>query len=561
MLAAIEELIREGVTTRELTTELISRRAGVRPKVCPWFWNLLYSSRQELLKIRTGDDIARPPDGVKALMLPGGWVDVESDTWDLRSGRGALLKRDFLRSDIADIAWPLMRDALLGEHLTCATVTHHFTGYRAAGDLLGAKVSDVREATLGQVQSAWLKYEAGPSKLANVSAALKRIFTYLSRPEMEMSGVKVKEMLLISAWLYTSAVVKQGNPDQDFLTDAEMDITIKGCLRDIKAGLDFTASGQDLLGLPTRPAARVNAVVVVHWAASLMVLLMLFTGLRSQSVTSIKVGDWAEIHPGLFALVWTHGKKREEKIAIIPASLARLLSQYVERTAAVREALGAEYVFLTSTHNSFWSMTRNAGYLRVSLLWAFVRRHGLERGGLLLKLNARMLRRTYVTRELYEGRSIWALRLQLGHESLQSTQRYGKFDLFEHPAEVGEALDEYGRVALELWHRPLLLSDLETAERDSLLGLTVERHQGTGLCRFDCCRKIEVGSPPPCSLCEHLVTGPEFLDAWDAERKRREDEIGRLQTTPGADHTLAQKRTQYDMFRENASYVKGEKDA
>jgi hypothetical protein len=172
-----------------------------------------------------------------------------------------------------------------------------------------------------------------------------------------------------------------------------------------------------------------------------------------------------------------------------------------------------------------------------------------------------MLRRTYVTRELYKGRSIWALRLQLGHESLRTTRRYGKFDQFEHPAEVGEALDEYARVTLELWHRPLLLSGLDAAERDLLLGLKGERHQEVGLCRFDSCRKVEIASTPPCSLCEHLVTGPEFSDAWDAEQKRREDEIGLLQTTPGADHTLAQQRTQYEMFRENAAYVKGEKRA
>jgi integrase len=561
VLMVIKDLVAKRISTRELTIKLIFKEAGVSPKHGPWFYDALLSARQELLEHQTSKDIPQPPDGVRALTLPDGWIDLDADIWDLRAGGGFCIKRHLLRSDIADIAWPMMRDALLGENLSCATISSYFRGYRCAGELLGSEVPDVRKATLERVQKAWLKYDSNPANFEVARAALKRVFTHFCNPDpdAEESGVDVKEMLLISGWLYTSAMVHLSSPNQDFLSDAEMNATIAGCLADIKIGLDFTESERDLLGLFTRPRAGDNAALVVQWSSSLMILLMLFAGLRAQSVVNLNIGDWAEIRPGLFALIWSHGKKREEKIAILATSLALLLNEYVKRTTKIRQSLGTEKVFLSSNLSSYWSATQRASYHRDCLLPAFIKRHGLQRGGIPLKLNSQILRRTYVTRELYMGRSIWALRLQLGHESIRMTRRYGKFDLFEHPIEVGNALDEYGRKSLILWKYPLLLADLDSDERELLLGVKEERHQDVGLCRYDCCRKILSGNPPPCSLCENLVTGPEFLGGWDMEKKGRVYEIERLQSTPNANHLLEQKKSQYKMFRENLAYVKGEK--
>lgn len=557
VLTAINDLVARRIPTRELTNELIFKTAGVWVPEGQWLRNAVISARRELLKLKTVND-TQPPEGTRVLALPEGWVNLDADTWDLRPGAGARLKRARLREDIRDIAWPMLEEALLEEHLACKTVSQHFMGYRCAGELLGSEVPDVREATLARVQVAWLKYEGRPIKLMIIHAALKRIFTHLCLPEMEEFGINVKEMLHISAWLYTSAMVRPASPNQDFLSDAEMNAVLTGCLADIKAGLDFTESEPDLLSLSTRPSNGDSAAPVVRWTASLMLLLMLFVGLRPQSVINLRIGDWSELRPGLFALIWFHGKKREEKIAILATSVALLINQYVERTMKVREALGTENVFLTSTLNSYWSANPGSHYLRDCLFSAFVKRHDLKRGGTWLKITGQMLRRTYVTRELYMGRSIWALRLQLGHSSLRTTRRYGKFDLLEHPSIVGAALDEYGRKSLSLWHHPLFLADLEPSERERLLGVKEERHQDVGLCRFDCCMKIMSGNPPPCSMCEHLVTGPEFLGAWEAEQRGREDEIERLQSTLDADHLLAQKRSQYEIFRVNLAYVKGE---
>ena len=492
--------------------------------------------------------------------MPGGWVDLDADVWDLSSAGGNRLKRNLLRSDLAELAWTQLMDELLEGQSACATVAHHYYGYRWAGELLGREVPDVREATLEQVQRAWLNYKEKAGKRERACAALRRLFAGLCSPTEEVSDIDRREMLLIAGWLYTSASGRPDTPKEDFLSETEMDEVIACCLSDIKAGLDFTETNVDLLDLTTRKKSKDSAAVVVNWGSALMLLLTLFTGLRRESVANFRLGDLVELRPGLFVLVWSHGKKREQKVAVLAGSVALLINQYIQRTTKLRRALGTENVFLTRSGLGYWSGGQGQNHLRCCLQ-DFIKRHGIVRDGKPLVLNTIVLRRTYVTRELYMGRSIWALRLQLGHSTVMTTRRYGKFDLLEHPAEVGAALDEYGRRSLALWHRPLLLAELEPAERDRLLGIEEGRDQDVGLCRHDGCIKISAGSPPPCSLCEHLVTGPEFLKAWDDEQRGREVEMEELQSTPGAGQLLMQKSSQYEVFKMNRAFVMCEEPA
>lgn len=557
VLTAIDELVANRIQAGELTHKLIIKKAGISWHYGRWFTKALLEARRKLLTNQSRDDSVKPPDGVRALAIPGGWIDLDADVWDLRSGGGAYLKRSSLRRDVAEIAWTLLRNDLLEKHLTCATVKSYYDGYRWAGEILGKEVPNVREATLERVQRAWLHYEGRPRRKAEACAALRKIFTRLYSLSTEVPGIDGSEMLLISSWLYTFAPPRRPPPNEDFLSEREMDELIACCLIDVKAGLDFTDAEVDLLNFHSKPSSKDNAVAVVNWALALMILLMLFTGLRRQSVLNLKISDVAELHPNLFVVIWSHGKKREENVAILVKSIALLINQYVKRTAKLREALGTENVFLSADGHHYWRARRKKDSLS-NCLRAFTKRHGLERDGRPLNLNGMIFRRTYVTRELYMGRSIWALRLQLGHLSIVTTRRYGKFDLYEHPGAVGAALDEYGRKSLTLWHRPLLLKELDPAERGRLLGLKKERDQDVGMCRHASCIKISTGSPPPCSLCEHLVTGPEFFEAWDEEQKGRELDMARLQSTPGADDLLAQKRCQYELFKENRAFVKGQ---
>lgn len=556
VLMTIKDLVARRIPAGELTNKLIHKNTGLgHSQQGTWFRDAVLAARRELLEHRTCNDIPQPPEGIRPLAIPGGWIDLDADVWNLRSGSGSYLNRSLLRTDLADIAWPQMQDALLEQRLTCRTVSDHYTGYRLAGELLGDEIPDVRKATLERVQRAWLKYKGKQSRVKRVLAALIRIFTHLYNLSTEVSGIDRNEMLLISCWLYTSVSVGRISRKDDFLSEKEMNETITGCLIDIKAGLDFTETEVDLLSLSAQPGAKENAAVVVEWGWSLMLLLMLFTGLRRESVANLKIGDWSEIRPGLFALIWSHGKKREEKVLVLATSVALLLDQYVQRTTKIRDALGTENVFLTRDGHGYWSAHQKFDYL-VRCLRLFIKRHGIERNRKPLKLNCLILRRTYVTRELYMGRNIWALRLQLGHSSIRTTKRYAKFDLYEHPGEVGEALDEHARSSLTLWHHPLLIADLDQSERNRLLGLREERHQDVGLCCNDGCVKMTSGSPPPCSLCEYLVTGPEFLSEWNMEQKRRELEMKRLRLTPGADHLLAQRKSEYELFKVNLAFVR-----
>src|SRR5260370_10203638 len=188
----------------------------------------------------------------------------------------------------------------------------------------------------------------------------------------------------------------------------------------------------------------------------------------------------------------------------------------------------------------------------------FTSRHQIVHKGMPLHLGSTLFRRTFTTRALYEGRSLEALRSQLGHTTIMSTLLYSKLDLFEHPSEVRAPLDVYGRQVLSLWQAPQLLSELESAERAKLLKNSEARHQEVGLGLHDQCVYLAQGSPPPCSLCEHLVTGRTFLPAWYEEQSKRDQVVKQLAEQPGTEVVYAQMKGQFDHFKRNLAVVEAE---
>jgi len=96
---------------------------------------------------------------------------------------------------------------------------------------------------------------------------------------------------------------------------------------------------------------------------------------------------------------------------------------------------------------------------------------------------------------------------------------------------------------------------LSAAERSHLVGTKGFRQQDVRLCRHDYCVKAEQGSPPPCSLCEHLVTSFEFLPAWEAEESQWEQELELLAATPQSELVFAQKKCQFEQFEANLAFV------
>lgn len=552
LAATIDEIKNTATSLEELTLERAWERSGVTLKY-KWVRDHLRAARLELSKRLNAKE---PPfEGENIRIFPRGAVDLDGDVWDLRAPGCQVLRRDSLRPDLADVAWPLLRNDLINRKLLPGTVCRDYRAFVGAGTFLGDEIPDVRSATLRAVQEAWLRYEGGRGQRGNVRRVLGRLFAALLVASREDPSIDGKEMLLILDWLRNVVRIGAVKPGEKFLSEHELDALVAGCLSDIKAGIEFTEGDPDLFNLCPLSFASDSAVAVVRWGVALMLLVSAFTGLRTQSVIRLRESDLVEVRPGLFALVWRHTKTMKESVCVLPAVIARHVRLYVERTRRLRALLETDFVFLSGGKVD-WGNYRNANQV-IARYRIFARRHRIERDGATLALNNMALRRTYATRELYEGRSLWVIRLQLGHARIVTTGIYTKFDRYEHPALVREALDEYGRKSLTLWGSPVLLDGLSEGERASLLRAASERHQDVGLCREGRCVKAAGGNPLPCTLCEYLVTGPEFLGAWEEERLKLEGELRRLEGDPTMRHVLAQKRALYKQFLANMNSVKG----
>src|SRR6266487_2266725 len=552
VLAALQKLAQSDIQVSELTKQHVMEVAGVNKVPTGAWFEQAYRVVHNRLVARSGQQEIEPPSDENVRIIPGGWVDINEDTWDFRPAGNHLLSRKKLRADLAEVAWQFLQKELRSPEIALGTIDNHFQGFSKVGTLLGNEVPDVHRATLEGIQRAWMNCNVPSSLLARTRFCLIYIFEAIVQNNEHDDIVNKGEMQRISAWLRNAISIGRTEIGEDFFSEGELDTIIQRCLMDIVAGIAYINTAPDLLSISSRSN---YGTTIARWAIALMILIMAFTGLRRESVLYIKTNDWAEIRTGLFALAWHHNKKSEENAAVLPASLAQQLQLYVQHTTQLRDTLQIEYVFLGPSLHGYWQIISKSQFY--TGLHSFAKRHHLERRGTSLLLNSTVFRRTYTTLTLYEGRSLAAGRSELGHIHFESTLRYAKFDMYEHPAEVNPALDEFGRKALTLWHQPQLLNELNPDERASLLGSRVKQYQDVGLCRHDHCVKCSYGSPPPCALCEHLVTGPEFFGAWEAEYRWRLQELERLAAEPNAETVLAQMKYQFKQFETNFLFVQG----
>jgi hypothetical protein len=159
-------------------------------------------------------------------------------------------------------------------------------------------------------------------------------------------------------------------------------------------------------------------------------------------------------------------------------------------------------------------------------------------------LTARLLRRTFATRQVQAGAHIHAIAAQLGHSTTLTTMQYIRYDRMTHAVDVRAALDAGAKLVLVPWDSgPRLLADLPADERARFLGAEPDRDVGVGLCDAASCVMLQHGgSIPPCFLCSHLVTGVEFLSEIDALRQATLAEIEALPTEPPFSSLQANKR-------------------
>jgi integrase len=559
VLAVIKAMVDANTPLADFTSEKILEAAGtsnIYHTDYKWFIEARLAAYLELAQHHQQPiSVLALPSGGEYKLFAGAWVDLNSDCWTLptTNGKRHLLRRDRLREDFAGVAWSVLREELRSGEIEVTTLVSHYQGFLQAGRLLGIEIPDFRLSCLEALQRAWVQYDGTPPMRREARIALLQLIeTLINRSENNRDANKV-EMLRMATWLGMVVAIPNQKPGETFLSENELTKLLQGCLADIENGIAFTEDDPDLLLMSTTPIAKINAAPVVQWGTALMVLVMAFTGLRRQSVLQLEIHDWIQIRTGLFALMWHHGKKREENLAVLPAEVAFHLDLYVRRTASVRAALRTEHVFLNGSFRKYWcDMSEHAFSARLNEL---AERHHLERNGTPMLLGSTIFRRTFATHALAEGRSLWALRAQLGHTGIRTTFKYAKVDRYEQPDQLRGPLDAYARQSLTLWHTPLLLNNLAPAERSRLLGTKVYRQQDVGLCRHDYCVKAERGSPPPCSLCEHLVTGFEFLAAWEREQVQREQELQRLAATPQSELVFAQMKCQFEQFQVNLAFV------
>lgn len=556
VLAKVDEMVALNVPLEELTVQKVCRAAGIMAKFGPWLGDRLRLARRELAE-RQKNQIVEPPVGINARIFPGGWIDLDGNEWDLKVGR-APLRRDCLRSDVAKVVWPLLREELSAENLSLQTVSNHYRNFRCVCDLLGADVPDVNTARIDAVQKAWCSYVGTRPQKDGIRSALIQLFTALLAMADCGPSVNRDEMLKIIVWLRTKVKLPPQTVDRDFLSESELDHLIYCCLLDIKGGIEFSEVNPDLLNMTTRRDVLVSAAPVVNWSVALMTLLMAFTGLRHSSVTGLKVNDWMELNEELSSIVWRHMKKCEENIVFTPILLIRLLECYVRRTDKVRRALGTRRVFLTGNNIGDWITCPDRSALN-QYLQGFTQRHQIMRDGYPIALSSVILRRTYATHQLYKGRSLWFIRAQFGHASISHTKDYVQFDRYEHPAQVGRALDEYGKRVLNLWHTPVDLENLHPDQRVRVFNTKEDRHTDMSL-PLDDDDVSNVNTVLPCTTCDSLVTGGEFLEAWDKELIEREERLRKLEAEPELKNIYDREMNEFRNFMRNYQLVKGDKE-
>lgn len=500
--------------------------------------------------IRYHEQQQRVPDGTYAC-IQGGWINVDAPTWRLPDLEKTL-RRDHLRADIAAIAWPLLREEALTTSPSAHTLCVHYYSCFFVAKLLGETVPDIRALTLEALQQVWLRSKASEQMRKQGRTMLVRMLETLIAQGTAETLQQTNEYIRAIQWL-EMIHLKEPASTKAYLSETEFDALLDMCLEDILRGLAYAqheeSSGQPVTaGMCTR-----EKEAVFHWGISLFILVMAFTGLRRQSIVRLEVSDLAKLGPDAFALAWRHGKPAKQRIAVIPALIAEHLQHYIRATTLIRDHLETPQIFFARNQSFRWDrMTIQ----RVDkALTSFVSRHALTRNGAPFHLGSTLLRRTYVTRALYELPSIAALQAQLGHADPKTTLLYAQHDRYEHPAQVDQALDAFGRKVLVRWHKPLLLNDLSDTERQTILGARLAHEQDVGLCRHSCCVKLTEAHLSPCSLCEHLVSGSEYLVAWEHEKIQREQQLERAASTPGSEMLFAQLKGQYDHFLVNYQFI------
>jgi integrase len=541
VLEKLKEWLEARKPLEEVTEENLFKEVGVYIRPGAWISNPLREVRRKLARVHRKETptLEKADDAIE---FPAGIITLNADVWRLKA-YGFHCRRDRLREDVAEVAWPFLREELRSRTSEIRTVGAHCRAFQWVGELLGEAVPDLRTAKLEAVQRSWNSFVANDSKLRQTRWALVQLFSHLRYLEPNNTSGEHSEASRIILWLGSQAVVKTGRAEKDFLNEEELNTLVSCCLEDIEAGMLFLKSTPSLLDASTRRQDSNSAMAVIHWGHALLVLLMAFTGLRPQSIRRLKVNEWMQLLPKVSAISWQHGKKHEANIVAIPVLLARLLDHYVTSTEAIRHELGTDRIFITSGKFVQWRYFDDEEDLG-SIIDEFIKRHDIRRNGMLINVTPTVLRRTYVTHQLHKGRSILFVRAQMGHKCVRSTLVYAQYDRFEHPTQVGGALDAYGRRVLDLWHAAV--NSLPLPPQDIVISHTIERDRS----------RHNEDHPTPCAMCKKLHAGAKNITEWEEELEIRTQRLRDMESDSNQSHLLSQERVEYELFLANFEHVR-----
>jgi integrase len=520
--------IRPDQVRRLIRTELSAARASLRRR-------RKTSTFQVALKSSNDDASVM----IEPFFFDGRAVDLAADTWDFMACPMVqrVVSKASIRQYLADVAWVVLRQTLrAGRQIS--TMKNLWWGFVRAGSVLDGFVDDLRQAELPEVQAAWYTAERRDSRsmLRTTRTALCRWLEEVLRQPLE--PVDARRLARVVGWLRNAPVPRRDDDGTALSTDAFAQL-LRTC------GDAILAARTSEWPVDPSNLSPTACLVFNRWSIALAALVSGTAGLRRQSLALIGVDDWGEFQPAHFWLCWRHDKKREEHDAVLDGGVARLLDEYKERTTAARASLGTQSLFLR-VHRGRWVVADP------EWIWQGLRLLG-ERARLVLPdrtvaLTARLLRRTFATRQAQAGAHIHAIAAQLGHSTTLTTMQYIRYDRLTHAVDIRAALDEGAKLALVPWDSgPRLLADLPPDERAHFLGAEPDRDVGVGLCDAANCVMLQPGgSIPPCFLCSHLLTGVEFLPEIETLREATLAAFEALPTEPSFASLQANKQYELD---------------
>jgi integrase len=520
--------IRPEQVRRLIRAELGAARATLRRRRKP-------STFQVAAKTSSADAFAMD----EPFFFDGGTVDLAADTWDFMACPKVqrVVSKASIRRDLADVAWVVLRQTLrAGREIS--TMKNLWWGFVRAGSVLDGFVDDLRQAELPAMQAAWYTAERRDSRsmLRTARTALCRWLEEVLR--QPLAQVDARRLARLVGWLRNAPVPRRDDDGTALSSDAFAQL-LRTC------GDAILAARSSEWPVDPSSLSATAYLVLNRWSIALAALVSGTAGLRRQSLALIEVDDWGEFQPGHFWLCWRHDKKREEHDAVLDRGAAHLLDEYKQRTTAARASLGTRSLFLR-VQLGRWVVADP------EWIWQGLRLLG-ERARLVLPcgttaLTARLLRRTFATRQAQAGAHIHAIAAQLGHSTTLTTMQYIRYDRMTHAIDVRTALDAGAKLALVPWDSgPRLLANLPPDERARFLGAEPDRDVGVGLCDSASCVMLQHGgSIPPCFLCSHLLTGVEFLPEIEVLRQATLAEIEALPTEPSSSSLQANKRYELD---------------